>query len=503
MLDQLKVTCITPTGNRHGFLHLAVKNFLRQDYPNRELIIIDDGKQSSKDSLPALPAIRYIRTKERLTIGGKRNLACNLAIGDIIVHWDDDDWNAPWRLSYQVAELLRRKADICGLNKVVYLDLNSGMSWKYIYPPVMKTWVSGNTFCYRKSFWQKNPFWDINVGEDYKFLTESRSKKILTLSNPKFIVGMIHQDNVSPKLKGHGWHSLPSNYSQKLIGEDVEAYRRAIQTDRPEKPSEPPPDCKSSEGALQEPLVSCVMPTYNRRTFVPRAIQYFLSQDYPSCELVIVDDGTDPVEDLVPEDNRITYYRLPKKISLGTKRNIGCSLAAGDIIVWWDDDDWYGNHRISYQVSPILKKDADITALKQSLIYSVGDNQFWSCKQDLTEKMFLFGVLGGTAAFSKKVWSKGIRFPDYSVAEEAAFLKEAVQKGARLAKLENNDAFIYVRHNFNTWRFDTGSYIDQTGWKKVNRPAFLPKKDLCVINTAVISNYTEYQTFIEKENEFR
>ena len=50
---------------------------------------------------------------------------------------------------------------------------------------------------------------------------------------------------------------------------------------------------------LSQPLVSCVMPTADRRRFVPQAIGYFLAQDYPNRELVIVDDGKESVEDLV------------------------------------------------------------------------------------------------------------------------------------------------------------------------------------------------------------
>ena len=41
-----------------------------------------------------------------------------------------------------------------------------------------------------------------------------------------------------------------------------------------------------------QPLVSCIMPTYNRREFVPLAIRYFLRQDYANKELIIIDDGT-------------------------------------------------------------------------------------------------------------------------------------------------------------------------------------------------------------------
>jgi hypothetical protein len=43
------------------------------------------------------------------------------------------------------------------------------------------------------------------------------------------------------------------------------------------------------------PLVSCIMPTANRRRFVPEAIRLFLAQDYLEKELVILDDGEDSV----------------------------------------------------------------------------------------------------------------------------------------------------------------------------------------------------------------
>ena len=52
-------------------------------------------------------------------------------------------------------------------------------------------------------------------------------------------------------------------------------------------------------------LVSCVMPTHNRRDFILTAIDCFLNQTYPEKELVIVDDGSDRVKDIIPADPRI------------------------------------------------------------------------------------------------------------------------------------------------------------------------------------------------------
>ena len=97
------------------------------------------------------------------------------------------------------------------------------------------------------------------------------------------------------------------------------------------------------------PLVSCIMPTYNRRKFVPRALKYFLRQDYEPRELIIIDDGTDAVQDLIPRDDRIRYIRLAERLTIGAKRNLACDLAKGDIILHWDDDDWMADWRVSYQ----------------------------------------------------------------------------------------------------------------------------------------------------------
>lgn len=69
------------------------------------------------------------------------------------------------------------------------------------------------------------------------------------------------------------------------------------------------------------PLVSVCTPTYNRRPFFPTLFQCFLNQTYPKSriEWIIVDDGTDSIEDLVKDANipQIHYHRVEEKMSLG------------------------------------------------------------------------------------------------------------------------------------------------------------------------------------------
>src|SRR5258706_7660643 len=100
---------------------------------------------------------------------------------------------------------------------------------------------------------------------------------------------------------------------------------------------------------FHSPLVPCVLPTANRRSFVPQAIRCFQAQDYPNRELVILDDGADSVADLIPTDPCIRYIRLTGNRTLGRKRNDCVEASRGDLIMHWDDDDWMATHRISYQ----------------------------------------------------------------------------------------------------------------------------------------------------------
>lgn len=217
------VSCIMPTYNRRRFVPRAVEYFFRQDYEKAELIIVDDGTDPIEDLIPRDRRIRYVRLAEKTTIGEKRNLACGLARGEIIVHWDDDDWMADWRLSYQAGHL--GQADICGLSRVFFFDPAQEAAWEYIYPGTVKRWVSGATLCYRKSFWEENPFPKRNVGEDLRFIWRDPDATITALPNNTFIAELVHADNAGAKRTHEDcWSPVPFRDLMSLIGADFAFY---------------------------------------------------------------------------------------------------------------------------------------------------------------------------------------------------------------------------------------------------------------------------------------
>lgn len=453
------VSCIMPTRDRRAFVPQAINYFLRQDYPDTELIVVDDGADAIADILPADPRIRYIRLERPLTVGAKRNLACGLARGDVILHWDDDDWYPPRRVRIQAAALRDGNDDICGSAQVYYYDAAKGRAWRYHYPARPPQWVAGNTLAYRKSYWERKPFPDIQVGEDVRFIREGQPRGIRDLADPGLCVAMIHPANISPKITtGINWQALPDTQIKQLLGDDFGFYVGGARS--------------LAKPVL--PLVSCIMPTYNRRAFIPLAISAFEAQDYPRKELIVVDDGNDPVADLLQGRPEIQYVRLPGRLSIGAKRNAACERASGDIIAHWDDDDWYANDRLRYQVMPLISGEAEITGLENAHVLELPSGVFWTTHAALHKRMFVGDVHGGTLAYIKKMLNRGLRYPAVSLAEDAALLSQAMRQGQRLTRLANHGVFVYVRHANNAWSWKTGEFLDPAGWLRSTAPDTFP-----------------------------
>jgi glycosyltransferase involved in cell wall biosynthesis len=212
-----------PTRNRRRFVAQSIAYFLRQDYERRELIVLDDGEDRVADLMPADARVRYVPLDERLVLGEKRNRACELAGGEIVVHWDDDDWHAPNRLSYQVAELERHGAALCGTGKVLYLEPASRRAWLYESPATRRRWISG--LGYRKDLWRENRFAHIAVGEDTRFVWNPRIGAPLVLPDHRFFVGVVHEANTSRKrTTGANWRARPLDEVRTVIGDDFSFY---------------------------------------------------------------------------------------------------------------------------------------------------------------------------------------------------------------------------------------------------------------------------------------
>jgi glycosyltransferase involved in cell wall biosynthesis len=103
----MKIAAVCCTYLRPFALGELVRCFERQDYPQRELIILDDAGQYENGGGEGW---RLVSVSERFaTLGEKRNAAAALVSPDVeaLAVWDDDDLYLPWALSASVAALRR------------------------------------------------------------------------------------------------------------------------------------------------------------------------------------------------------------------------------------------------------------------------------------------------------------------------------------------------------------------------------------------------------------
>src|SRR5438045_4215489 len=106
------VSCVLVTRDRPGFFRQALRCFAAQDYPNKELIVVDDGGTPVDTLCDGVPGVRYLRLEEFRPTGTKLNLGVDAARGDILQKLDDDDYYAPGFLSSAAARLARaRRSD--------------------------------------------------------------------------------------------------------------------------------------------------------------------------------------------------------------------------------------------------------------------------------------------------------------------------------------------------------------------------------------------------------
>jgi hypothetical protein len=124
-------------------------------------------------------------------------------------------------------------------------------------------------------------------------------------------------------------------------------------------------------------------------------------------ELLIIDDGTDPVADLADHLPEVRYVQLKQRTSIGAKRNLAGRQARSAIIAHWDDDDWYGPGRLRYQAEPILSGRADLTGLENSCLLELAAGQFWVTRPALHRLMFVGDVHGGTLVYHKRLIEDG------------------------------------------------------------------------------------------------
>ena len=125
--------------------------------------------------------------------------------------------------------------------------------------------------------------------------------------------------------------------------------------------------------SIDTPLVSIIIPNYNRGSLIVETINSVLDQSYLNWELIIVDDGSTDDSELkirpyLYKENIYFYNRPSNRLPGGNAaRNYGLEKANGEFIKWLDSDDLLAPNCIEEQIKILLKESADVNFCRSRL----------------------------------------------------------------------------------------------------------------------------------------
>lgn len=199
------VSAIMITGkcrSRDDLARIAVQCFLDQSYPEKELVVINDGRQSflrRKD-----PSVREIRLRKSstITLGDLRNVGLANARGELVIQWDDDDWHHPRRMEVQVASWEKGAAVLLGE------QIRYSFPHRRAFVYRRRSGIEGTILHERLA---KLRYPSVVRGEDTQFLAQFRSRRIVEYHEPLY-VRFFHRANtwgISHIMRGLGNVPIP------------------------------------------------------------------------------------------------------------------------------------------------------------------------------------------------------------------------------------------------------------------------------------------------------
>lgn len=193
------------------------------------------------------------------------------------------------------------------------------------------------------------------------------------------------------------------------------------------------------------PLVSIILPTFNRAKLLSRAILSVIKQTYTQYELIIVDDGSNDetftlVKSFTKNNPNIRYmYHENKKLPLSL--NTGILAAAGKFITFLGSDDEYKENHLELRVK-FLEQNPEIEFLHGGV--EIIGNPYVKDKNDLSKLIHLNDcTIGGTFFISKNLLLKLNGFNNISYSEDS----ELFERASKITKIIKVDypTYIYYR----------------------------------------------------------
>ena len=248
--------------------------------------------------------------------------------------------------------------------------------------------------------------------------------------------------------------------------------------------------------------VSVIVPTYKRNTFILRALKSIFIQDYPSIEIIVVDDNGKGTSDQIStysilkeyiDANEIKYIVNDENVGGAIARNNGIKASSGDYITFLDDDDEYLPGKIKAQVDAIEKNGWDLCVMDGETYNNEGkllSHKTQPINNNMTQeevlKAHIIKHITGTNVFMytrDAIFKIGL-FDQISAGQEYLLMQKSITRGLKIGVIHK----VYVHFHMDgqdriSTRLDKVEGLERVYSEKAKYFSILNKDEISYINS--------------------
>jgi len=339
------VSAIVSTYNSERFIRGCLEDLENQTIADRlEIIVVNSGSEHNEDKIikefqEKYSNIKYIKTYQRETIYQAWNRGVKAATGKYITNANTDD-----RHRKDAFELLAKVLDENQDVALVYADqiitekenetlekyTQAGI---FFWPDfdrnyLLKVCSTGSQPMWRKSVHEEFGYFDesMHIAGDYEFWLRITQKYFL--KHVPELLGLYYRSSQNAEYRNHQRTMQETALVQSY-------YKTKLMLNEPQ--------------VQGNPLVSVIIPTYNRSQQLETALKSVALQSYENIEAIVINDGGEDVSVVIGKfkgELEIQYITHKQNKDRAAARNTGLKKARGEYIAYLDDDDIFHNDHI-------------------------------------------------------------------------------------------------------------------------------------------------------------
>lgn len=188
--------------------------------------------------------------------------------------------------------------------------------------------------------------------------------------------------------------------------------------------------------ALQNPLVSIILPVYNAERYLAQAMESVMAQTYRPMEVLVVDDGSTDASAQVAQQFPVRYFHR-RNGGPGAARNYGIAQAQGELIAFQDADDLWTPDKLSTQVNYLLEHpQVQYVVARAKFFLEPGCSFPPELRRDILEGDYVTPLMQTLLTWRRVFDVVGLMDPQLSPADDVDWFARANDLGVPMAVVD-------------------------------------------------------------------